>query len=154
MEPATPPFPQGRPRQFRSTVHGTVFAGRDRHLETMHDGDRVVLIPDPTVATHLYRIAQEAINNALKHSHSKRIEIQLRRNHGKIELSVRDFGSGLPEPKTASGLGMQTMRHRADTIGAQLVLDNAPEGGALMVCALHQTWSSNSSPTAESQKPI
>ena len=47
MEQATPPFPQGRPRQFRSTVHGTVFAGRDRHVDRMHDGDRVVLIPDP-----------------------------------------------------------------------------------------------------------
>jgi hypothetical protein len=47
MEQSTTPFPQGRPRQFRSTVHGTVFAGRDRHLDRMHDGDRVVLIPDP-----------------------------------------------------------------------------------------------------------
>lgn len=47
MDQSTTPFPQGRPRQFRSTVHGTVFAGRDRHLERMHDGDRVVLIPDP-----------------------------------------------------------------------------------------------------------
>jgi len=43
----TPPFPKGRPMQFRSTVHGTVFAGRDRHLEGMNAGDRVVLIPDP-----------------------------------------------------------------------------------------------------------
>jgi hypothetical protein len=47
MDQSTTQFPQGRPRQFRSTVHGTVFAGRDRHLERMHDGDRVVLIPDP-----------------------------------------------------------------------------------------------------------
>lgn len=45
--PYAPPFPLGCPRQFRSTVHGTVFAGRDRHLEGMHAGDRVVLIPDP-----------------------------------------------------------------------------------------------------------
>lgn len=47
MNEATPPLPDGLPRQFRSTVHGTVFAGRDRHLDRMHDGDRVVLIPDP-----------------------------------------------------------------------------------------------------------
>jgi hypothetical protein len=42
-----PPFPTGCPRHFRSTVHGTVFAGRDRHLARMHPGDRVVLVPDP-----------------------------------------------------------------------------------------------------------
>ena len=47
MNGARPEFPQGRPRQFRSTVHGTVFAGRDRHLDRMHDGERLVLIPDP-----------------------------------------------------------------------------------------------------------
>ena len=43
----TPPLPNGCPRQFRSTVHGTVFAGRDRHLDAIHAGDRVVLVPDP-----------------------------------------------------------------------------------------------------------
>jgi hypothetical protein len=47
MREVMPPFPQGQPRRFRSTVHGTVFAGRDRHLERMRAGDRVVLIPDP-----------------------------------------------------------------------------------------------------------
>jgi hypothetical protein len=47
MIQSAPPLPTGCPRQFRSTVHGTVFAGRDRHLDAMHPGDRVVLIPDP-----------------------------------------------------------------------------------------------------------
>jgi hypothetical protein len=47
MRELMPPLPQGAPRRFRSTVHGTVFAGRDRHLERMRAGDRVVLIPDP-----------------------------------------------------------------------------------------------------------
>ena len=44
-----PPFPEGRPRCFRSTVHGTVFAGRDRYVDGMHDGDPVSLVPDPPV---------------------------------------------------------------------------------------------------------
>ena len=47
MAHPAPPLPTGCPRQFRSTVHGTVFAGRDRHLARMHPGDRVVLVPDP-----------------------------------------------------------------------------------------------------------
>ncbi len=44
-----PPFPAGQPTCFRSTVHGTVFADRSRHLESMSDGDRLELIPDPPV---------------------------------------------------------------------------------------------------------
>jgi hypothetical protein len=42
-----PPFPDGRPRAFRSTVHGTVFGGRDRHLEGVRDGDVLRIVPDP-----------------------------------------------------------------------------------------------------------
>ncbi|MEE8146722.1 MAG: hypothetical protein V3T24_03900 [Longimicrobiales bacterium] len=42
-----PPLPQGCPRQFRATVHGTVFAGRDRHIDHMSAGDTLYLIPDP-----------------------------------------------------------------------------------------------------------
>ena len=44
---SAPPFPEGRPRQFRATVHGTVFAGRDRHLDALNVGEDLVLIPDP-----------------------------------------------------------------------------------------------------------
>jgi hypothetical protein len=52
MAPGDPLLPKGYPRRFRATVHGTVFAGRDRHLSTMHPGDRVVLIPDPPGQTY------------------------------------------------------------------------------------------------------
>jgi len=47
MPYAPPPFPEGRPSCFRSTVHGTVFAGREQLLEGVHDGDRVRLVADP-----------------------------------------------------------------------------------------------------------
>jgi hypothetical protein len=47
MANGAPPLPSGCPSQFRATVHGTCFAGRDRHLDAMHPGDKVVLIPDP-----------------------------------------------------------------------------------------------------------
>jgi hypothetical protein len=47
MAHGAPPLPIGCPSQFRATVHGTVFAGRDRLVSAMHAGDRVVLIPDP-----------------------------------------------------------------------------------------------------------
>lgn len=47
MPQTTPPFPTGRPPCFRATVHGTVFAGRDRHLADVRDGDPIRLIADP-----------------------------------------------------------------------------------------------------------
>jgi hypothetical protein len=47
MDRSGPAFPVGHPRSFRTTVHGTVFAGRDRHLESVHAGDPLYLIPDP-----------------------------------------------------------------------------------------------------------
>lgn len=49
MTRTAPPFPDGRPAHFRATVHGTVFAGRDRHLEEVSAGDTMVLLPDPPV---------------------------------------------------------------------------------------------------------
>lgn len=42
-----PPFPEGMPAHFRSTVHGTVFAGRDRFVDRLEDGDPLRLVPDP-----------------------------------------------------------------------------------------------------------
>ena len=47
MARSRPEFPQGKPQEFRTTVHGTVFAGRDRHLDTVRAGDALYLIPDP-----------------------------------------------------------------------------------------------------------
>lgn len=52
MPPSVPPFPEGRPTSFRATVHGTVFAGRDRHLRQVRKGDPLRLIPDPPVQEH------------------------------------------------------------------------------------------------------
>jgi len=49
MPPAPPPFPEGQPPRFRSTVLGTVFAGRDRFVATIHAGDVVRLVADPPV---------------------------------------------------------------------------------------------------------
>lgn len=49
MTPPFPPFPAGQPPLFRSTVHGTVFGGRDRHVDALNDGDELRLVPDPPV---------------------------------------------------------------------------------------------------------
>lgn len=112
---------------------------RDRRLECTFDADSAVLLSDETLATHLYRIAQEAVNNALKHSGATRIEILLNRSAETLELRVRDFGKGLPQDKPTHGLGMQTMRHRANLIGAQLTVESQSAGGVAVVCSLKHT---------------
>lgn len=87
------------------------------------------------VATHLYRIAQEAINNAVKHAAAETIEVCLTSIAEGLELTVTDDGKGIPELEDASeGLGLRTMRYRADLIGGWLEVTNWPEGGTQVCC--------------------
>lgn len=88
---------------------------------------------DAIVAGHLYRIAQEATNNALKHSQAREILIGLRRSRGHVTLRVSDDGRGLPHAKSA-GMGLHVMRHRASVIGAELTIDTTPDKGTTIIC--------------------
>jgi len=111
---------------------------RDCHIDCSFDADSAVLLDDPTVATHLYRIAQEAVNNALKHSGAVRIEMRLAATAHTVEVSVRDHGAGLRmEPPAGGGLGLQTMKQRAQLIGGRLTVQNVSDGtGALVSCSV------------------
>jgi PAS domain S-box-containing protein len=84
---------------------------------------------------HLYRIAQEAVHNALKHSGARNIEIELWSRPGDLRLSVIDDGQGLTaDGAKRSGLGMRTMRFRASAIGGRLVMTRGASGGNSVVC--------------------
>lgn len=109
---------------------------RDRKLDCTFDCDSAVLLADQTTATHLYRIAQEAVNNALKHSSSSRIQIRLLQNSTTVELQIWDHGKGIPAELACSGLGLQTMRHRANIIGAQFSLENITPTGTRVRCTV------------------
>ncbi len=98
-----------------------------------------VFIPDSTVATHLYRIAQEAVNNALKHGRARRITIALAEDEERWTLSIRDDGRGLPRKlrtSSACGLGLRTMNYRAQLIGASLQINSVPRQGVEVRCTL------------------
>ncbi len=96
-----------------------------------------VLIPDPTTATHLYRIAQEAINNAVKHGNAKRIVVQLAKTEAGTVLEIADDGVGLPEPlPTGHGMGLRVMAHRATMIGATFTIRRATTGGTVVTCTV------------------
>jgi PAS domain S-box-containing protein len=91
----------------------------------------------PTKATHLYRIAQEAILNAIKHGKAERITIQLALKNDNLVLSIRDHGVGLPAvPTNHNGIGTQIMHHRAESIGAVLTVTNVKPTGVLVTCIL------------------
>ncbi|MGI8437226.1 MAG: PAS domain-containing sensor histidine kinase [Chthoniobacterales bacterium] len=82
-------------------------------------------------ATHLYRIAQEALNNAIKHSGVKKMTVRLQPRL----LIVRDDGCGFDGENSSVGRGLDIMRHRARLIGASLRLRSAPGGGTTVECA-------------------
>jgi len=98
-----------------------------------------VLIPDAHVATHLYRIAQEAVNNALKHSQAREIHVNLEDTGDLLTLTVRDNGRGAAKsPARGTGMGLRVMKYRADLIGAKLDLDSAPRRGTRVTCAVRK----------------
>lgn len=100
-----------------------------------------------TMAFDLYRIAQEATNNAVKHAHADAIEISLACFDGRSYLTVRDDGIGLTLPVTRnSGLGLRTMRYRAARIGATLSITSTPGGGTRVRCAWPADEQSQTSP--------
>jgi PAS domain S-box-containing protein len=100
------------------------------------DCQQAVRLSDNAVAIHLYRIAQEAVNNALKHSQGTSLSIQLKMVDGRIELNISDDGVGIPVvPRSAGGMGMHTMNYRARTIGGSLTIERAAGGGTTVACS-------------------
>jgi PAS domain S-box-containing protein len=87
------------------------------------------------IRNHLYRIAQEAVQNALKHSGAKHIDIEFSSRPGDLRLSIIDDGHGLAaDADTRSGLGMRTMRFRASAIGGRLSIARGANGGNSVIC--------------------
>lgn len=84
---------------------------------------------------HLYRIAQEAITNAVRHGHATVIELSCRCNESSLMLRVADNGSGLQQrANDGEGLGLRLMKYRAHAIGGEVTIANREEGGALVTC--------------------
>lgn len=98
-----------------------------------------VTINSPEVSKHLYRIAQEALANAIHHSKASRITLTLRIVDDSLELLVEDDGSGIPAEtiSRSEGMGMRTMRYRSRSIGATLDISPRRTGGTLVRCRLN-----------------
>ncbi len=90
----------------------------------------IVLVSDFNLSGHLYRIAQEALNNAVKHARPKSIGISLQQGGGRLRLAIVDDGRGMgPLSPTREGLGLRIMRYRAGLMRGSLeVAPNRPHG--------------------------
>ena len=90
------------------------------------------------IATHLYRIAQEAVANAAKHSRAAKVSIFLKAGASQIELTIEDDGAGfsLAKRKKAAGLGLHIMRYRARAIGGTLDIGPGRRGGTIVSCCV------------------
>ena len=97
-----------------------------------------VQIPPGGIATHFYRIAHEAVNNAVKHSFGKKIVIRLATTNDTVQLDIEDDGKGFSPTRQDgdSGMGLSIMEYRARTIGASLEIKPRPGGGTIVSCRL------------------
>ena len=103
------------------------------------DCPQPVTIRDNAVATHLYRIAQEAVNNAIKHGKVGSILIQLKIEEKRLELGINDDGIGISSLRNSTGgMGLHIMNYRARTIGGVLKIERAPGGGTAISCSVLQ----------------
>ena len=96
-----------------------------------------IRITDNTVAVHLYRIAQEAASNAIKHGRARNILLSLAANPSRLILKTKDDGAGFPAAAPKSkGMGLRVMHHRARMIGAAISLRQSKAGGVTVTCSL------------------
>lgn len=107
---------------------------RGLHLVCEADCAEGLLIPDRAVATHLYRIAQEAVQHATKHANATRILISLHPTGDSVQLSITDNGL---EAKAADG-GLSVMKYRAGMTGGTLEVRRNPFGGTIVSCICPQ----------------
>src|SRR5262249_48804835 len=94
-------------------------------------------LEDDGTATHLYRIAREAVINANKHAQARQIVVRLERVRQEMVLRVIDDGIGFPKDiRPQQGLGYHIMSYRAQLMGGRLEIDSPQKGGTRVSCYL------------------
>jgi signal transduction histidine kinase len=84
------------------------------------------------LALCFYRVAQEALNNCVKHSGSARVDVKLTACDGTLKMTIQDYGAGF-DPSAANGLGLATMRERLRLVEGKLQVDSRPGGGTAVM---------------------
>lgn len=106
-------------------------------VECVFDCNAPPKIDDAATATHLFRITQEAVNNAVRHAKAKKILASLWNEKGRLELTIEDNGAGMPADwEKKRGMGTRIMAHRAAMIGGIFSIEPNPTGGTLVKCSV------------------
>ncbi len=138
--------------QARSTARG-LYPGELEGTSLMHSLEELVhetknvvcvfhcpepiIIDDNNVATHLYRITQEGISNAIQHGKAQNIEVSFTQNTENITLAIKDDGIGMiPDFKSPKGIGLKIMRYRAHMMGATFEIQTIKPQGVVLECVL------------------
>ncbi len=128
------------PGGLRSALLGLA----ERASETFHIDCHIkcpvdLSIDNNTMATHLYRIAQEAVSNGVRHGHASGIGIEVSADPHRIVLSVKDNGKGFPVGASErKGMGLRIMSYRSDMIGGELEIRRNPDGkGVTVTCTVN-----------------
>jgi len=126
---------QGLPSALEELARAT----RERFgIACRFEPGKAVAVGSKTLATHLYRIAQEAVANAIKHSQASSITLRLQARSGQLELDIQDDGRGfVPAELTESrGMGLHIMDYRARSIGGRFSFEPGAQGGTLVSCCV------------------
>ena len=93
------------------------------------------VVSDSSTASHIFRIAQEAVRNSIRHAHPTALKLSLTSDHQSLVLVVSDNGPGLPAvPSSKAGVGLRVMAHRAKLIGGEFTLESTPGQGTRIRC--------------------
>ena len=110
------------------------------NISCRFEGDEGLVLHDSSLANHLFRLTQEALNNSVKHGKARQVVISLRKAADKSVLSIRDDGLGFrANGVKANGLGLRIMHYRAQKIGGVLHVQSAEHGGTIVSCTFPTT---------------
>jgi nitrate/nitrite-specific signal transduction histidine kinase len=124
-------------RQLGQAASGRAELEVDFEIDSEIDA---VSAPPPDVKVALYRIAQEALNNVVKHAQADHVTVSLQSTAQGLRLSVRDDGRGFDRAEIPAGhFGLGNMRERAEAVGARLELESEPGQGTWVIVSWRET---------------
>jgi len=122
---------------------------RLNEIDCTFEPEGEVLISNRDMAVHLYRIAQEAISNAVRHGHVSRIEIGLAIRDGHVILTIQDDGTGIGTAEIQNpGMGLRSMRYRAGVLNGAIEISPGASGGTRICCRAPLSTPVNPNPDA------
>lgn len=128
------------------------------NIDCVFNSEGPALIADPVAGFNLFRIAQESVNNSVKHGKCDHVTISLDAVEDEVTLAIVDNGVGVPIPgPNSEGMGLHIMNYRAQMIGATLDIRRGINGGTMITCSYrneNRPKESNSARSGDSKEDI